>query len=225
MNIFKIVLIILGISAVVGIGSVAVKSDILKPHKPVVVNPSTNNDGTKDIPVTPTENTSISSDFGKSVKLSLNGKVSFPDGLIVKLKEINDSRCPVGTQCIWAGEISGNFAISGGKLVSPKDIRLGTTNNKSIKEGNYTFTLKDATVTSITIVVDYKTPVVSMKSCYIGGCSSQICSDQKNVVSTCEYKEEYACYQTAKCERQDNGQCGWTQTSELKACLSANIHL
>lgn len=55
--------------------------------------------------------------------------------------------------------------------------------------------------------------------CFIGGCSSQICSDQEGMMSTCEYKEEYACYKTAKCERQTSGQCGWTQTAELAACL------
>lgn len=55
--------------------------------------------------------------------------------------------------------------------------------------------------------------------CYIGGCSSQICSDQEGVASTCEYREEYACYQSATCERQSNGQCGWTETSALRECL------
>lgn len=57
--------------------------------------------------------------------------------------------------------------------------------------------------------------------CIIGGCSSQLCVDASrgDVVSTCEYREEYACYQTAKCERQASGQCGWTETQELKQCL------
>jgi len=54
--------------------------------------------------------------------------------------------------------------------------------------------------------------------CKPTGCSSQICSD-KEVVSTCEYKEEYACYRTAICKRQNNGQCGWVQTSKLAECL------
>lgn len=58
--------------------------------------------------------------------------------------------------------------------------------------------------------------------CFIGGCSSQICSDQRDVISTCEYKEEYACYQTATCERQVNGQCGWTETPTLSSCLNSS---
>jgi hypothetical protein len=60
---------------------------------------------------------------------------------------------------------------------------------------------------------------VSSGGCYIGGCSSQVCSDDPNVITTCEYREEYACYRTAKCERQPDGQCGWTPTPELNMCL------
>ncbi len=56
-------------------------------------------------------------------------------------------------------------------------------------------------------------------ACYVGGCSSQICSDIPNVISTCEWKPEYACYHEATCERQADGACGWTETPELKACL------
>lgn len=62
-------------------------------------------------------------------------------------------------------------------------------------------------------------PPVTASGCYIGGCSSQICSDQKDMVSTCEWTESYACYKTATCERQASGQCGWTETTELRSCL------
>ncbi len=57
--------------------------------------------------------------------------------------------------------------------------------------------------------------------CFAGGCSGQICSDDPGVISTCEWRAEYACYQTATCERQAGGECGWTQTSELQACLAS----
>lgn len=59
--------------------------------------------------------------------------------------------------------------------------------------------------------------------CYVGGCSSQICSDTPDAVSNCEYMEVYACYQGATCERQNDGECGWTETSELRACLNAGL--
>lgn len=58
------------------------------------------------------------------------------------------------------------------------------------------------------------------KPCYVGGCSGQVCSDKAGVITTCESRPEYACYKTAACERQLDGQCGWTQTSALKECLS-----
>src|SRR5690606_11183100 len=38
------------------------------------------------------------------------------------------------------------------------------------------------------------TDEATAKQCYVGGCSGQICSDQEGVISTCEWREEYACY-------------------------------
>ena len=59
---------------------------------------------------------------------------------------------------------------------------------------------------------------VTKGDCRITGCSGQVCSDEE-VVTTCEFKEEYTCYKTAKCERQEDGKCGWTPSEELVACL------
>jgi hypothetical protein len=56
------------------------------------------------------------------------------------------------------------------------------------------------------------------KPCMKTGCSSQVCSDQE-VITTCEYRTEYECYKRAACERQRNGECGWTMTQELTECL------
>lgn len=56
------------------------------------------------------------------------------------------------------------------------------------------------------------------KPCMKTGCSSQVCSDQE-VITTCEYKAEYDCYRRAACERQRNGECGFTMTRELTECL------
>lgn len=64
---------------------------------------------------------------------------------------------------------------------------------------------------------------VARDGCYIGGCSQTICSDEPGAVSTCEYRPEYACYNTAVCEKQASGKCGWTETEELIACLSADL--
>lgn len=59
--------------------------------------------------------------------------------------------------------------------------------------------------------------------CVVGGCSSELCTDASkgSAVSDCLYRPEYACYKDAKCERQANGQCGWTPTPSLVACLAA----
>ena len=60
--------------------------------------------------------------------------------------------------------------------------------------------------------------VSTMKPCIKTGCSSQVCSDH-DVITTCEWRPEYACYQKATCERQADGNCGFTQTPALRACL------
>lgn len=60
-------------------------------------------------------------------------------------------------------------------------------------------------------------------ACYVGGCSGQLCSDQPGMASTCEWREEYACYRESICERQANGQCGWTETEATRACKQGTI--
>ncbi|MEO5927072.1 MAG: hypothetical protein ABIO72_00175 [Patescibacteria group bacterium] len=57
--------------------------------------------------------------------------------------------------------------------------------------------------------------------CIVGGCSSQICAldTGEPIISTCEFRSEYSCYKFSTCEKQKDGQCGWTQTTELKSCL------
>jgi hypothetical protein len=65
-------------------------------------------------------------------------------------------------------------------------------------------------------------PVVKEPNpCQVGGCSGQLCYDPAtgSGISTCEWREEYACYRSATCESQADGSCGWTMTPELKACL------
>lgn len=64
-------------------------------------------------------------------------------------------------------------------------------------------------------------PAQNPKPCFKTGCSGQVCADEE-VMTTCEYKPEYDCYKRAKCERQANGQCGFTDTPELRRCLRRN---
>lgn len=56
------------------------------------------------------------------------------------------------------------------------------------------------------------------KPCFKSGCSNHVCVDE-NVITTCEWRPEYACYQKARCERQADGKCGFTKTPELIDCL------
>lgn len=156
--------------------------------------------------------------FGMPWEIRGEETVQFVDGLTIVLIRVVDSRCKEGVICVWAGELSPQFGISGGKVSNYTEFTMGTAIKKSVTLEGYNFTLQEATETSATIIVTKESQ--STGSCYIGGCSSQICSDQKDVITTCEWTEGYACYQTAACERQTNGQCGWTQTSELMTCLN-----
>jgi len=59
--------------------------------------------------------------------------------------------------------------------------------------------------------------------CVKSGCSSQLCIESGHeVITTCDFKPEYACYKTAICTRQPNGQCGFTQTAALVRCLKGS---
>ena len=57
-------------------------------------------------------------------------------------------------------------------------------------------------------------------ACVRGGCSGQLCIEEGvDIASTCEWRPVFQCYQQATCERQLNGQCGFTPTHELVECL------
>lgn len=81
-------------------------------------------------------------------------------------------------------------------------------------------TIENNSRDTLTVPTD-STTQIAQPTCFVGGCSSELCTDQQGAVSTCIYKAEYACYKTsvAKCERQPDGQCGWTSTVELTSCL------
>lgn len=58
--------------------------------------------------------------------------------------------------------------------------------------------------------------------CAPAGCSGQICAEAgADIMTTCEFRPQYACYQQAVCERQPDGACGWTETDELRECLAS----
>ena len=172
----------------------------------------------------PSDNAAVNASFNQSINMPLGTLITFPDTLNVYLREIMDSRCPAGVQCVWEGELAGKFVVYGDGFASAKEIQLGTSRNKTVTLQGYTFTLASATTNSATLRVvknsSITSPAPSGSPCYVGGCSNQLCTDNPNMGSTCQWTEAYACYKTAKCERQASGQCGWTMTSALQQCLA-----
>jgi eight-cysteine-cluster-containing protein len=80
-------------------------------------------------------------------------------------------------------------------------------------------TMPGRTVSQFWLRANDEAPDAPASECRATGCSGQICADE-DMFSTCEYRPEYACYQSATCERQTDGQCGWTPTPALQACLA-----
>jgi hypothetical protein len=59
-------------------------------------------------------------------------------------------------------------------------------------------------------------------TCFLGGCAAEVCSDRADVITPCIWRDAFACFHDARCERQADGACGWTQTAELEACLASH---
>jgi|TARA_B100002003_G_C14020429_1_gene492082 eight-cysteine-cluster-containing protein len=59
--------------------------------------------------------------------------------------------------------------------------------------------------------------------CMTSGCSSTVCKKANDNPSytTCEWKEEYACYRQITCGC-NQGKCNWQETEEFKTCIQEN---
>lgn len=169
------------------------------------------------------------------VTLALNQAAGFANGLSIRPLEVTeDSRCPQGVQCVSAGTVKVSmrvrtdvgtpseatqvqtFTLNEPRIIDSTTITLTSVSPAAMAQGNIaasayrlTFTVRQTTVSSN-----------PQPPCYVGGCSAQLCSDTPSMASTCEYRAEYGCYKTARCERQASGKCGWTQTDVLRACLA-----
>lgn len=160
--------------------------------------------------------------------------ITYPDITVTLLRIPEDSRCASDVTCIWAGTLRAEFQVIARSKASTTIIELGksvTINNvtltlvsaspypkstKQIAPGEYRLTLS---VQKKITVSPTPAPKPVQSACYVGGCSGEICSDQKDMASNCIYREEFACYRNTTCERQASGACGWTETPALKACL------
>jgi hypothetical protein len=74
---------------------------------------------------------------------------------------------------------------------------------------------KTLNATRVFLKVDSKS---AMKPCIKTGCSKEICAEEE-MMSTCDYRPEFECYKKAACERQADGNCGFTKTKEFNSCL------
>ncbi|MEK7574909.1 MAG: hypothetical protein AAB511_01640 [Patescibacteria group bacterium] len=167
-----------------------------------------------------------------NVTLGIGETATFAHNSLKVLRVVDDSRCATGATCIWAGTLHAEVVSVTGMGTSTETVELGkflTTEAEKItlisadpypKAGTIIapedYRLKFEVVERKVVIPDPKPTSVA---CYRGGCSSQVCSDDPGVISTCEYRAEYACYKTAKCERQITGKCGWTDTKDLQMCL------
>ena len=58
------------------------------------------------------------------------------------------------------------------------------------------------------------------EDCMTSGCSSTVCKKANDNPSytTCEWKEEYACYRQITCGC-NQGSCNWQETEEFNTCI------
>jgi hypothetical protein len=152
------------------------------------------------------------------------------DGVFVRAKSNNirciSAPCPTITETglnesrhVDIAEIDWSYAGLQEREIESFNERLGTEGGVIIAGDRYTVHENGRTAKGRTATAAYSR-LVDAPSCYVGGCSNEVCSDQEGVVTTCQWEPQYACYATATCERQADGTCGWTDTAELQACLA-----
>ncbi len=101
-----------------------------------------------------------------------------------------------GDSCNWSNSCEG--------------FKASENNGPYVLEG--TFTLANGGMTLS--LDDYRAA-----NCAKGGCSGHVCANTA-VVTTCEWRDEYACYRTAECGVQRDGHCAFTDTPELRMCIA-----
>jgi hypothetical protein len=157
------------------------------------------------------------------------------DGVFVKIKD-NGRRC-ITAPCASTDEAALNtsrtasiaevdFAEAnlGDDELANLSERMAQPSGLIIAGDRYSFKIQGRSGkgrTATNVFAKLENPAQS-EGCFVGGCSSQVCSEQEGIITTCEFRPEYACYQQATCERQADGGCGWTETPALEACLAGN---
>lgn len=152
-----------------------------------------------------------------------------PSGPFAMIEETG-VRCIAAPCNFWRekklnGSATASLAELGWDAAEADDERIGRAINEIFERNliiagdRYTVRGPGGTAKARTVTQFY-TRARDAKACFVGGCSGQVCSDRDDVITTCEYRPEYACYQDATCEEQFDGTCGWTETEALAACLA-----
>lgn len=68
--------------------------------------------------------------FPKNITLSISDSYTFPDGTVLTIKQINDSRCPIDVQCVWAGNVVVKFNINKGNTDEDFELKYSINNNE-----------------------------------------------------------------------------------------------
>jgi hypothetical protein len=168
-----------------------------------------------------------------------NSKIIYQqDNLVLTLMRIvEDSRCPAEVNCIDAGTVVLEVMVK--DLDEARSERQLLELKTPVSVFSYQLLLNevnpDRTVNSEIDLNDYRFMIEVKQinngsnnsgpaTCVRAGCSSQLCvrqEDSGQLITTCEYKLEYACYAEAECELQSDGECGFTPSDELTQCLES----
>ena len=97
----------------------------------------------------------------------------------------------------------------------PKEASEGTL---VLEKDNPSGLPENADAISLPVRFEKVTEKRAFNGCIITGCSMELCSDTETV-TPCIYRESFACYVNAICERGSDGICGWRATPELTQCI------
>jgi hypothetical protein len=103
-------------------------------------------------PAEPSQGEATEGEYGKPVTLTVGATATYEGGVSVTLVRIDDSRCPKGVVCVWAGELAPVLSVRAAGAAAV-EVPLGTTTRKTGRVGLIGIELAEATETAATIVV------------------------------------------------------------------------
>jgi eight-cysteine-cluster-containing protein len=113
----------------------------------------------------------------------------------------------------------GRIFVNTARLINDSDSEIGVISNPDMVKPVASTSSSTPFISSTSTESPPLLEPISRAECKRVGCSRHICSDRDDIITTCEYRDEYACLKLSRCERQSDGQCGWTQTKEYQQCI------